>query len=81
MVRCDRSALRLVPLISVYKNGDHLDLDITTVRRCKKVKVESQNPAAVNIDGECEYVTQKEFRLLEKAITFVVPQNSDFLNM
>ena len=81
MVRCDRSALRLVPLISVYKNGDHVDLDITTVRRCKKVKVESQNPAAVNVDGECEYVTQKEFRLLEKAITFVVPQNSDFLNM
>ena len=81
MIRCDRSALRLVPLIRVYKSGDHLDLDITTVRRCKKVKVESLNPAAVNIDGECEYVTQKEFRLLEKAITFVVPRNSDFLNM
>ncbi|MBR5202079.1 MAG: hypothetical protein IKW45_02335 [Clostridia bacterium] len=81
MVRCDRSALRLVPLISVYKKGDHLDLDITTVRRCKKVKVESRNPAAVNIDGECEYVTEKEFKLLEKAITFVVPRNSDFLNM
>ncbi len=81
MVRCDRSPIRLLPLISVYKKGEHLDLDITTMRRCKKVKVESRNPAAVNVDGECAYVTEKEFKLLEQAITFVVPRNSDFLNM
>lgn len=81
MVRCDRSPIRLLPLISVYKNGEHLDLDITTMRRCKKVKVESRNPAAVNVDGECDYVTEREFKLLEKAITFVVPKDSEFLNM
>ena len=81
MVRCDRSAPKLLPLIPKYKNGEHLDWDITTFRRAKKVKIESRNPAAVNVDGECEYVTEREFKLLESAITFVVPRNSDFLNM
>lgn len=81
MVRSDRSPIRLLPLISVYKKGEHLDYDITTLRRCKKVKVESKNPAAVNVDGECAYVTEREFKLLESAITFVVPKGSEFLNM
>ncbi len=81
MLRSDRSPIKLLPLISVYKNGEHLDLDFTTFRRCKKVKIESKNPAAVNVDGECTYVTEREFKLLESAITFVVPKNSEFLNM
>ena len=81
MVQSDRSPIKLLPLISVYKNGEHLDLDITTFRHCKKVKIESKNPAAVNVDGECDYVTEREFKLLENAITFVVPRNSEFLNM
>ena len=81
MLRSDRSPIKLLPLISVYKNGEHLDLDFTTFRRCKKVKIESKNPAAVNVDGECAYVTEREFKLLENAITFVVPKNSEFLNM
>ena len=81
IVRCDRSAIKLLPLIPKYKKGEHLDWDITTFRRAKKVRIESKNPAAVNVDGECEYVTEREFKLLEGAITFVVPRNSDFLNM
>ena len=81
MLRSDRSPIKLLPLISVYKNGEHLDLDFTTFRRCKRVEIESKNPAAVNVDGECAYVTEREFKLLESAITFVVPKNSEFLNM
>jgi hypothetical protein len=37
-------------------------------------------PSAVNVDGECAYVTEREFKLLESAITFVVPRGSAFLN-
>ena len=81
MMKSDRSALRLLPLIPLYKKGEHLELDITTFRHCKKVKIESKNPAAVNVDGECAYVTEREFKLLENAITFVVPRNSEFLNL
>lgn len=81
MVRADRGRLRVLPLVSVYKAGKHVDLDITTIRKCKKVKIESKKPAAVNVDGECAYVTEREFQIIENGITFVVPRGSQFLNM
>lgn len=81
MVRCDRGRLGLLPLLPVYKKGEHLDWDITTFRHAKKVKIESKAPAAVNVDGECAYVTEREFKLLEGAINFVVPRGSEFLDM
>ncbi len=81
MVRSDRGRLKLLPLIPGYKKGEHLDWDITKFRHAKKVKIESQAPAAVNVDGECAYVTEREFKLLEGAINFIVPRGSDFLNM
>lgn len=81
MVRSDRGRLRLLPLIPGYKKGEHLDWNITTHRHAKKVKIESKVPAAVNVDGECAYVTEREFKLLEGAITFVVPRGSKFLDM
>ncbi len=81
MVRSDRGPLGLVKLIAPYKRGEHLDWDITTFKRAKKVKIESHSPAAVNVDGEVEFVTSREFELLEKAITFVVPRGSKFLEL
>lgn len=81
IVKLDRSRLRLLPLIKKYKNGEHLDWDITTFRRGKKITVESKKTAAVNVDGECEYVNKKTFEIIEKGITFVVPRGSEFLNM
>ena len=38
----------------------------------------SKKPASVNVDGECETVTQSTFEVLEKAINFVVPTTSDY---
>jgi len=81
MVRSDRGRLKLLPLIPGYKKGEHLNWDITTHRHAKKVKIESQIPSAVNVDGEWAYVTEREFKLLEGAITFVVPRDSKFLDM
>ncbi len=80
MIKLDRGRLRLLPLISKYKAGEHLDWDITTYRRAKKVVIESKKPAAVNVDGECEYVSKRTFEMMEGAITFVVPQGSPYLN-
>lgn len=81
IVKLDRGRLRLLPLVSKYKAGEHLDWDITTFRRGKKIKIESKKPATVNVDGECETVTEREFEIIEKSITFVVPRGSDFLTM
>lgn len=79
LVKLDRSRLQLLPLISKYKAGEHLDWDITTYRRAKKVVIESKKTAAVNVDGECEYVNKRTFEMMESAITFVVPQGSPYL--
>ncbi len=80
MIKLDRSRLKLLPLISKYKAGEHLDWDITTFRRAKKVEIESKKIAAVNVDGECEYVNKRTFEMMEKAITFVVPKGSPYLD-
>lgn len=74
------SRLKLLTLLGDYKAGNHLDWDITNFVRAKKIKIHSEQPAAVNVDGECQYVNDAEFELIEKGITFVVPKNSDFLN-
>lgn len=79
MIKLDRSRLKLLPLISKYKAGEHLDWDITTFRRAKKVVIESKKTAAVNVDGECEYVNKRTFEMMESAITFVVPKGSPYL--
>ena len=75
------SPVALVPLLGRYKKGEHVNWDFTTIKKCKHVKVESANPAAVNVDGECDYVTEREFKMLESAITFVVHRGSEFLDL
>lgn len=76
-----KGPIGLLPLLSKYKKGEHLNWDFTKLIHCKKVKIESKDPAAVNVDGECAYVTEREFQLLESAITFIVPRGSEFLDL
>ncbi len=70
---------KLVTLLNKYKRGEHLDWDITTFKRGKKLVIHSEKPAAVNVDGEIKYVTDTSFELIEKGITYVVPAKSQFL--
>ncbi len=81
MVNWSKGRMGILPLLPKYKKGEHLDWDFTKLVRCKKVKIESPTPAAVNVDGECAYVTEREFKILEKAITFIVPRESSFLDL
>ncbi|MBQ2775095.1 MAG: diacylglycerol kinase family lipid kinase [Clostridia bacterium] len=79
IVRKDRSRARLLPLVNKYKNGEHVGMDITRYVKGSKMKVHCDTPSAVNVDGECEFVTDSEFEIVRKAIKFVVPQFSTFL--
>lgn len=71
--------LKLTSLLNKYKRGEHLSWDITHFQRGKKLSIHSEKPAAVNVDGECKYVTDASFELIEQGITFVVPRTSEFL--
>ncbi len=73
------SRAKLVTLLNKYKRGEHLDWDITSFKRGKKLVIHSDKPAAVNVDGEIKYVTDTSFKLVEKGMTFVVPAKSQFL--
>lgn len=79
MVEANLSRLKLVTLLNKYKRGEHMGWDITIFRRCKKVTIHSETPAAVNVDGETKFVNDTSFELIEKGIKFVVPKKSQFL--
>ena len=79
MVKYEGSRAKLLPLIGKYKAGEHLDWDITTFVRGKKIKIESKKEAAVNVDGECKYVSHREFEIIPGGIKFVVPRSSEYL--
>ena len=73
------SRLKLAGLVNQYKNGQHLCWDFTNFLRGKKMHIESKEPAAVNVDGECQYVTETTFEMLEGAANLVIPTTSDYL--
>lgn len=68
---------RIPGLISVYKNGQHLDSekmkDLTVFLRGKTVGIRGDKPNPVNRDGECEMGTQVCFSVLPGAVRFLVP--------
>ena len=78
IIRKDRSRLLLLPLINKYKRGEHLGMAFTRYQNGKKLKVHSEVPVTVNVDGECKQVTDCEFEIVPKAIKFVVPQFSEY---
>lgn len=78
IVRLDRGRLRLASLLQKYKTGQHLGLPMTKYINGSRLEIHSDVPAAVNIDGECEYVNDAVFEIVPKAIKFVVPQFSEF---
>lgn len=79
IVESKLSRAKLTTLLNKYKRGEHLDWDITTFKRGKKLVIHSDHPAAVNVDGEIKYVTDTSFEIIEKGITYVVPAKSPFL--
>ncbi|MBR3789665.1 MAG: YegS/Rv2252/BmrU family lipid kinase [Clostridia bacterium] len=72
------SRLTLLGLIAPYKRGEHLEWERTHFKRGKKITIKSKKPSAVNFDGEVKIVTEATFNIVEKAIKYVVPANSDF---
>lgn len=79
IVKSVNSRFKLLKLLDPYKKGEHLNWDITNFVRGKKLTIHAESPAAVNVDGECQYVTDASFELIEKGIRFLVPKGSEFL--
>ena len=80
MVRKTVGRLKLAGLVGQYKRGEHLGWDFTTFVRGKKMQIFSKKPAAVNVDGECEYVEESTFRILEGVLPVIVPDMAAYRN-
>ncbi len=78
IVKKNMSRAKLLSLMGKYKAGKHLDWDCTTFVRGKKIKLHCDEIAAVNCDGEKQYVNDIVFELADEKITFVVPSNSNY---
>ncbi len=72
--------LKLLKLIKPYKEGRLINHPITIFNRAKKVKIHSDMPATVNIDGECEKRTDVEFEIVPKAMRFIVPTSTTYFS-
>ncbi len=79
VVESAKNRIELLKMLKPYKAGEHLDWKITHFKRGKKLKVHAAVPAAINVDGECQFVTDATFEIIEKGIKFLVPATSPFL--
>jgi len=82
-VRKAINKLKLISMIGDFKKGSYLDdpkwESFTSFKRGKVMRVHSDKPAAVNVDGEIRMATDITFRLKERAVCYVVPEGSDYL--
>lgn len=79
MVKKEFGRIKLASLVNEYKRGEHLKWKETIYLNGKKMRIVSAKPASVNVDGECETVTESTFEILEKACNFIIPTTSDYL--
>lgn len=70
---------RLISQIGNYKKGRHFKWPETTYVRGKKMTVHSDIPASVNVDGECDLVTDSTFEIIPSAFNFVIPTSSSYI--
>lgn len=70
---------RLISQIGNYKKGRHFKWPETTYVRGKKMMVHSDIPASVNVDGECDLVTDSTFEIIPSAFNFVIPTSSSYI--
>lgn len=70
------SKLRMLTLIGDYKSGKYINSprfkDILITHRGRKMKIECDRPAVVNIDGECFDLSEVTFEVMPRAVRFIV---------
>jgi len=74
------SRLNILNLMSSYKVGKHLENEKIkkniTYRKCKNVKIRSDNPINLCIDGENYIYNELDFEIVNNALKFWMPKGS-----
>jgi len=78
------SRFKILGLINSYKAGTHLEKDnikkYITYRKCMKVKIKSDNPINLCIDGESYIYEDVDFEIVHNAFKFWIPKGSEVQN-
>ncbi len=66
--------IKLLPMIRRYRNGEHLDIyKFIKLIRCKKIKIISDKPVALNCDGEIKEEKNPVIALIPGGMKLLVP--------
>ena len=64
-------------MVNIYKAGNHLESPLfqglLTFCRGKEMSVAAKNSVIANYDGECHVVNHVCFKVIPKAVRFIVP--------
>ncbi len=69
------SRFKILKFLPIYKKGEHKELDICTISRCKSMEFKSDTPIPINLDGEIIETNHMKFELAKKAVKFIVPKS------
>lgn len=67
------SKARIPKFLSLYKKGNHRDLDYCKMCCCKKVEISASCPVPINMDGEIVFSDKITFEVVRSAVNFLVP--------
>ncbi len=67
-----------IKYVGKYKKGEHLDLFFISYKKCRKVRLESDEPIGVCADGEVTMETCVEIEVAPRALAFSVPEGCEF---
>ena len=71
------SRLQFAKLVGIFRRGEHLEkLPFCRLVRCKTMKVASEKPVNVNIDGEIVKMSDPEIRILPAKLNFIIPNKN-----
>jgi len=66
--------IKLLPMIKRYRSGEHLNrYDFIKLIRCKKIKIISEDPVALNCDGEIAEEINPVIELIPGGMKLLVP--------
>ena len=65
--------LKILTLFPKYMKGEHGEIEYVSFKRAKKIKIQSKDTIALNIDGEVLTEKEIEFEILKGAINVIYP--------
>lgn len=72
---CSVSISRFLGLVGKFRQGEHIEKlkQFTSHALCKHIRIESESPVEVNIDGEICEMTNPEISIVQRAVKIILP--------